>query len=135
MIKGDEIMLFLNNKSVAFGTNHTLTVSSDTVDIASKDHGVWGGSEPGKLHYEISAEHLYTEEAYDDLYTAYVNRTPFEVIIGRAANYDVNGIVDTSTANWTPDTSTATYYSGKVLVTNMTLNAQTGENANFNVTL
>lgn len=132
VIKGDELMVFKNSKSIAFATAHSLTVTGNTVDIASKDHGFWGASEVGSLTWEITTENLYTANAFDDLYDAMVNNTPLDVIFGPAANYDKNGI-DNSTESWTP--ATKGIYTGQAIITSLTANANTGENATFSATL
>lgn len=58
IIKGRDLMLFDNDgHSYAYATNHTLTITAETVDISSKDHGIWGASEVanilGKSHQRI----------------------------------------------------------------------------------
>ena len=46
IIKGRDLMLFDNDgHSYAYATNHTLTITAETVDISSKDHGIRGASE------------------------------------------------------------------------------------------
>ena len=74
IIKGDELMLFKNSKSLAFATAHTLTISGSTIDISSKDHGYWGASEIGNITWEITSENLYTDADYDALFSAMVNK-------------------------------------------------------------
>ena len=49
IIKGRDLMLFdSTGKSYAFATNHTLTLTAETTDVSSKDHGIWSGSEVSK---------------------------------------------------------------------------------------
>ena len=33
IIKGDELMLFNDEKSIAYATSHTLTINGNTIDI------------------------------------------------------------------------------------------------------
>ena len=135
ILKGDELMLFKNKKSIAYATSHVLTITGNTVDIASKDHGFWGASEVGSLTWEITSENLYTQDAYDELFDAMVACTPIDVAFGKVANYDKNGI-DNSTANWAPDTATeGSVKYGKAVITSLVANANTGENATFSITL
>lgn len=57
IIKGRDLMLFDNDgHSYAYATNHTLTITAETVDISSKDHGIWGASEVSKYSWEITSE-------------------------------------------------------------------------------
>lgn len=135
ILKGDELMLFKDKKSIAYATSHVLTITGNTVDIASKDHGFWGASEVGSLTWEITSENLYTQDAYDTLFDAMVACTPIDVAFGKVANYDKNGI-NNETANWAPDTATeGSVKYGKAIITSLVANANTGENATFSITL
>lgn len=135
ILKGDELMLFKNKKSIAYATSHVLTITGNTVDIASKDHGFWGASEVGSLTWEITSENLYTQDAYDELFDAMVACEPIDVAFGKVSNYNKNGI-DNSTANWAPDTATeGSVKYGKAIITSLVANANTGENATFSITL
>ena len=124
-------MLFKNNKSLAYATAHTLTVTGNTIDISSKDHGYWGASEIGNITWEVTSENLYTDTDYDALFDVMINKTKINIVFGHALNYNVNGLG--SNANWTP--SSTGYYTGEAYVTSLTANANTGENATFSVTL
>ena len=119
-IFGEELQLFLGGKSIAKAKTHTLTITSDTIDVSSKDDGFYGASIPGKINWEISAENIYTEKAFDELYAKAQARQVFEVVFGRVANYNVEGLGELDA--WTPDTVKHTTYTGKVTLTNMTLN-------------
>lgn len=132
IIKGDELMLFQGGKSIAYATAHTLTITGNTIDVSSKDHGYWGASEVGNITWEITSENLYTDSYYDTLFSAMVNKTAVTVAFGHASNYDPDGLG--SKTEWTLDTSTA-YYSGQAYITSLTTNANSGENATFSVTL
>ena len=55
IIKGDDLMLFdSEGKSIAFATSHTLTITANSSEINSKDHGQWGASEINKINWEMS---------------------------------------------------------------------------------
>lgn len=129
IIKGDELMLFKNNKSLAYATSHTLTITGNTIDVSSKDHGYWGASEIGNITWEITTENLYTDTDFDALFDAMVAKTPVTIIFGKAGNYNVNGLGNL--ANWTPGT---VYKTGSAVITSLTANANTGENATFSAT-
>lgn len=132
-IFGEELQLFLDGKSIAKAKTHTLTINSDTIDVSSKDDGFYGASIPGKINWEISAENIYTEKAFDDLYAKAQARQVFEVVFGRVTNYDANGLGEKEA--WTPDSVKHTIYTGKVTLNNMTLNANNGEITSFSATL
>lgn len=135
ILKGDELQLFYDGKTLAFATNHVLTLSTSTVDISSKDHGSWGASEAGNITWELTADNLYTVADYDTLFDLMVAREPIDVAFAQVSNYDPDGLtsVGGTVQAWTPDQTN--YRSGKAVITNLQLNAATGENATYSVTL
>jgi len=135
IVKGDDLMLFdKDGKSIAYATAHTLTLSGETVDISSKDHGIWGASEVNKITWEITSENLYTDAAYESLFDIMMAREPITVSFGHKAENDPEKTVaDGDYENWTPaDTGV---YQGRAYLTSLVANANTGENATFSVTL
>ena len=134
IIKGDELMLFNGEKSIAYATSHSLTINGNTIDISSKDHGYWGASEVGNITWEITSENLYTDKYYGELFDAMVSRNQLSVAFGFASNWDINGLVDATNAEYTLNKN-KTYYTGKVYVTSLTANANSGENATISITL
>lgn len=135
IVKGDELMLFKDNKSLAYATSHTLSITGNTIEISSKDSGYWGASEIGNITWEITSENLYVDSEFDGLFTAMVAKSPVTVTFGHADNYNANGLGDSST-NWIPDASVgAKYYQGPAIITSLQANANTGENATYSITL
>lgn len=135
IVKGDELMLFdSTGKAFAYATAHTLTLTGNTVDISSKDHGFWGASEVGSITWEITTENLYTDDDYDTLFDMMVSAEPITIAFAKVSNYDVNGLASTggSVQAWTPDQ--VNYRSGKAVITSLTVNANTGENATYSAT-
>lgn len=132
IIKGDDLMLFNEQgKSLAFATNHTLSISADAVDTSSKDHGVWGANEVNKITWEITSENLYTEDSYDELLEKMLQRKAITVYFGTKAQNDPDKTVaDGDYDAWTG----AKGYTGKVLITSLTANANSGENATYSAT-
>lgn len=155
LIKGDDLMLFngKTGKSYAYATAHTLTITADTADTSSKDHGVWTGNEVAKISWEITSENLYTSEGFDSLFDDMINRKPIDVAFGLKQQGKADSTVaDGDYSNWTPDygvvvpengnpeaptknTTDQKMYMGKVYITSLTANANTGENATYSVTL
>lgn len=132
IIKGDELMVFKGTQALAFATAHTLSITGNTIDIASKDHGFWGASEVGNITWECTTENLYTESGYDDLFDSMVDKTPIEIVFAKASNYDANGLV--SVGGTTEAWAKGAGYKGKAVVTSLTANANTGENATYSAT-
>ena len=141
IVKGQELMLFMGGKSIAFATSHTLTVTGNTTDISSKDHGFFAASSLTSITWEISSENLYTDGAYDKLFDAMVNkRAPIDVVFGHYSDdkaLAVNGIADDPEhESWTaPSGASPVYYTGKAYITSLTANAANGANATFSITL
>lgn len=130
--KGDQLMLFVGGKSIAFATAHTLALTTNTTDIASKDHGIYGAKDVSTITWEITTENLFAESDYATLVDSMLAGQTVDVVFANAASWVKTGI-DNSSKTWTPDT-TGTQLSGKALITSLTANANTGENATFSAT-
>ena len=165
VILGDVLQLFTTHKdgndqmtvSIGGATNHTLTVSPEYIDIACKDAGTYGWKKLNKITWEIQTENLYVPNEYRALLENLLNDYEFTVYFG-TSNWNVNGI-QTQGEAWEPadfgsssepicvsqpeaqfictpgDSSANMLYSGKVKVSSLTLNAQTGETASYSCTL
>lgn len=135
IVKGDELMLFdAQGNALAYATSHVLTITGNTTDISSKDHGFWGAVETGSITWELTTENLYTDSDYDKLFDIMVAGEPVTVAFAKASNYDVNGLTSCGgdVAAWTADTTN--YRSGLAVITSLVANANTGENATFSAT-
>ena len=134
IIKGDELMLFYNDQAFAWATSHTLSLTGSTVDVATKDHGYWGASEIGNLTWEITTENLYSDDDYDSLFSLMIAKEPITVAFAKASNYSANGLtsVGGDVSTWIPDVSN--YRSGQAVISSLTVNANTGENATYSAT-
>ena len=130
-------MLFnTDGHSYAYATNHTFTMTAETSDVTSKDHGKWGASEVSRVTWEITSENLYTTNDYDSMFTQMTAGTPIMIRFGlKQAPSDPDMVpADGSTAlpYWT---SQNTFYQGKALITSLVANANNGENATYTITL
>lgn len=146
IVKGQELMLFQDGKSIAFATSHTLSITGNTTDISSKDHGFFTASALTSITWEISAENLYTDAAFDKYFNAMVNtRNTVEVVFGHYTDdksWATSGIVSdgdtTGQESWTAptgDSPSVVYYKGNAYITSLSANAANGDNATFSVTL
>ena len=135
IIKGRDLMLFdSEGKSLAFATNHTLTITAETTDISSKDHGIWGATEVSKYTWEIQSENLYTEAGYANMFDKMLAGDSMNVKFGikQTPTPPDATVADSSLTNWTTGTH---YYTGDALITSLTANANNGDNATYSVTL
>ena len=129
--RGNEMMIFLEGKSLALATAHTLTVSADTVDISTKDHGYWKASDVGNMSFEVTSENLYVDDDFNMLFDAMLQKTPLTLVWGKAKDYNENGL-DDSDDYW--DAPLSDYYTGQAVLTSLTQNANTGENVTYSAT-
>lgn len=137
MVSGSDIMLFTYQsngyKSICHGTSHSLSLSADTEDINTKDAGKYGLTEVNKINWEITADHMYTEDDYDTLFTTMTYMNPITVVFGLKASSSYEDVNIKQDGNWTPD---STYiYSGKAIITSLDWNADAGSKATVSMTL
>lgn len=137
IIKGRDLMLFdSDGHSYAYATNHTFTLTAETSDISSKDHGAWGASEVSRYTWEITSENLYTEEDYDELFTAMTTGNSITIRFGLKTTPSDASLTpadgSTSLPYWTSQNS---FYQGKAIITSLVANANNGENATYSITL
>lgn len=70
IIKGTDLMVFVDDEAIAQSTRHTLEVSSDTIDISTKDtQANWGAVLGGTKSWKATADTLYTEGAGENGHT------------------------------------------------------------------
>lgn len=133
VISGDDLMLFNEEgHSLAYATSHQLSLSGETVDVSSKDHGVYGATELQKVTWEITSENLYTEDSFDELFDKMVAREPIQVYFGTKKENDPDKTVaDGDYEYWTGSKG----YTGKAFITSLSANASNGEKATFSLTL
>lgn len=139
-ISGSDLMLFIDStgggtgfKSIAFATNHSLSISAETIETSSKDNGgKWVSKAPRKLSWNVSTENLYAIDGegstYDELFTAMTDRKELSIVFSLEKEYATKKD-EVPTGGWTPITSGQ--YKGKVIITNLDLNAPNGDNATF----
>ena len=141
-VKGEKLMVFMGGKSIAYATNHTLTVGSETIDTSNKDEGAGGfaSAEVGRLNWTMTTENLYSEDGegnnFADLYDAMVNRTVLTVVFG----HPLQSGSDVPTGGWTPGGGGIppvigmNRYDGSAVLTDLQLTAQNGQYATFSAT-
>ena len=144
IIKGRNMMLFLspngtsstNYKSIAQATNHTLTISADTVDISTKDiySGKWQTSELNTLNWSASSENLVCDDpqgvSYEDLVDYMIKGTKLTGVFGMRSG-TTSEDANVTTGGWTPLATDG--LKGEMIITNLVKNAPNGDNASFTV--
>lgn len=125
VINGSDLMLFIDEKSIAFATNHKLSISVETIETSSKDHtGSWVAKVPRKKSWNVTTENLYSVDGagsnFDDLFG--MIGTEVQIVFTTSASFNES----------TGHTAATTYtYSGKATITSLEANAPDGDNATF----
>jgi len=136
IIKGNMLMVFYGGAALGFSTNSTATVTTNTTTVTTKDHGDYPSTLAQSISWEITSENLYTNDAAT-LIAAQLNKQPVQITFAPASNYsntDEKGIVtDAGGADksWTAGTAVL---SGKALISSISINAPSGDNATYTVT-
>lgn len=134
IIKGDEMQLFINNKTIGYCTAHSFSRSSETIEVASKDHGFYPTKEISKITWQVTAEAYYTDVDYDSLVTSMDAGQPIEVIFAHVNNYDTKGLKDIGEGTVTAWEQGAGY-KGKAIISQLDGTFNNGEKATFSLTL
>lgn len=137
-IKGGDLMMFINGKSIALATSHSLTISGETQDTSNKDEGggKWAASEVSNLSWSGQSENLFSAVGnagltYESLFQAMIAMEPIDMVfsIKKETTDNVGDTGWTATAG----SATNTQYVGKAAITSLELNAPNGEYATFTV--
>lgn len=137
--KGGDLMLFVGGKSIAFATNHTLSISADTKETSTKDSGgLWQTSEVGMMSWSCSSENLIGNPmagiGYDELFDMMVARKPITGVFaleGNSTDYAEGKLGAAPTTGWTAKSGDG--YTGQMVITSLEKNAPNGENATLKV--
>lgn len=122
---GDDIIVTVEGKTTLHATNHTLTVDMATNERRTKTtRGIT--RKPGDITWSINVDALFVVNDAGAEYSA--NFDALKTLLSKEE-------VDIILVAKFPDADTSTRYSGKAWFTNFTVNAQSGEDANYTATL
>ena len=144
IVLGEKVQLWVKDKSgatptcLAMATSLSVEISADATDISSKDSGRWSSSLLGKISWTASASNLFTVADYSKLIDVMVANTPIEIVFATVKNYDTvtSGTTDSEgifTSTPTVWESNDDMYHGKVIVNSISLSANNGEVATYDV--
>lgn len=146
IVTGQELMVFYGGKSIAFSTSSSLSISGQTTDISTKDHGFFGATKLTGITWEITSDNLYTDAAYSNLFKAMTQtREMVEIVWGHYTEdteMALTGIVDqkpekeswTSPGGTESNTTGKAYYKGNAYITSLNITASNGDNATMSIT-
>lgn len=130
-IPGKDVMVFIDGKTTALSTSCSLSLNASTSEAASKDDGIWENSVVTKLSWEIRVEALVgeTKTSYKELKAAMKARKPVDIVYGKPANSNENGIPE---EGW--ESPTTEYEKGKALITSLERNDPNNDNSTMSAT-
>ena len=135
IVKGSALMVFLGDSAIGFATSHALSLTANTTEVSTKDHGDYPAVVAQSIGWEVTAENLYSDTGETTYMKAMLAKTPVDIKFAKVANYsttDEKGIIDNAEKNaWTAGTVIA---EGKALITSFSINGGGGENATMSVT-
>ncbi len=121
-----ELMLFVGEDPIAFGSSAGLDLSTEELDISNKMMGDWAGSLAGKKSFTISSESLLTRKqgamSFDTLLAKQIVGDPLEFFFGSAKAADQDNFGGT----FTKDTAQVNY-TGKVIITSLSIKSDNGQ--------
>lgn len=137
IIKGSKLMVFLNGTPIGFATSHSLSMTTNTSEISTKDHGDFPSVIAQNISWEVTAENLYSQAGESTYMTAMKTLQPVTIVFAEASNYSnsqaqgATPMDSTNGAEWTVGTKIA---EGNALITSFSINAPAGDNATMSVT-
>ena len=136
ILKGSKLMVFIADKPIAFATSHSLSITMNTTEISTKDHGDFPSVIGQNITWELTTENLYSDDGQTALWNAMKTMQPVTVKFAQATNYEnetsQKGLpLEEDGQEWSAGTAIA---SGKALITSLSVNAPSGDNATLSAT-
>lgn len=125
-----QMHVFLGEEPIAFGKSASLELSADEIDISNKMLGDWAGALSGKKSFTLQADSIASKKgkSVKELFKAFKEGTPVEFVFATATSADQDTFGGTFTA--TEDLK----FSGKVIITSLSIQSNVGEVVNLSVT-
>ena len=121
-----ELMLFIGEDPVAFGSSAGLDISTEELDISNKMMGNWAGSLAGKMSFTISSESLLTRKegalSFDTLLEKQIAGDPLDFFFGSAKASDQDNFGGTFEKD-----DKQVNYTGKVIITSLSVKSDNGQ--------
>ena len=140
IIKGSDLMIFINGQPIGFATSCEVSLSAETSDTSNKDSGNgWSSATVTKRSWTASSDNLYAESVYsgehtfNTLFTFYSNGTPVTLVWSPNQNAakTTGRIPEVETATGWVRVGTA--YQGQAIITSLSATASNDDNATFTV--
>ena len=138
IVKGSMLQVQVGGNILGFATSHSLSITTNTTEVSTKDHGDYPAVIAQSVSWEVQCENLYTLDNKQKLMTIQTSKTPVTITFCEVSNYDANdekGIVPGPNTNgdnsWTPGPIILT---GQAYLTSFQVNAPAGDNATISCT-
>lgn len=130
-VRGDELMLFLDGKSIALATNHTLAVTANMVQTTSKaSGGKFVSQVPQSLSWMATTDNLYSVDEAIKLMQLWTEGTEVDIILARKSS-DNRSLDDEPQPYWMPS---GKMLKGKAYIQSIDINAPSGEISSYSCT-
>lgn len=148
IFKGSALQLFIgdgvsNDVCIGFATSHALSITTNTTELSTKDHGDYPAVLPTTITWEVTAENVYATTSMTKLIGYVKNRTKVTVKFAEVGNYSQKdgaysyeavepGIIENeSKTSWSIGKVIG---QGKAYITSYSINAASGDNASISCT-
>lgn len=137
---GNLIQLFYNDgsewKTLGYGQSHSLSMSNETTEVSSKDHGLHPDQLLSSQSWTISGEYLFTPENAEIIMGMANSGEPYTICMAQVAEAKwadgITPVTDIQTnAKWTIGNVWKKY--GNALVTSCEMTANNGEVATLSI--
>lgn len=138
IINGSMLMVFIGDNPIAFATSHSISFTTNTTEVSTKDHGLFPSTLAQSQTWEVSCENLASADSINSLFDALnkaKNNTTVTLKFGKPGNWDDKGIVGSNglATNWSPSSGDI-LAQGDALLTSLSINAPAGDNATLSAT-
>lgn len=134
LVYGGDVMVFLSTGSTlqpaAFSTNATLTINLSEREISSKDSGDWTEVQGGKFDWSMTTDALMNLAGVTG--TTMSTKEVYQYFLGKVAVNVAFASKTGTSPSWTAD-ATKINFTGKALITSMTLNASNSETGTYSI--
>ena len=148
ILKGSALQLFINDGGasdvcIGFATSHALSITTNTTELSTKDHGDYPAVLPTTITWEVTAENVYATTSMAKLLGYVKNRTKVTIKFAEVGNYSQDGgsysydvvepviIENDSKTSWSIGKVIG---QGKAYITSYSINAASGDNASISCT-
>jgi len=138
IVKGSALQITVGGTILGFATSHSLSITVNTTEVSSKDHGDYPGVIKQNTTWEVTCENLFCGQNWDELQALLDDDTPVTVSFVPVTNYTSKGIVQPesgevsgATTAWTAGGALA---AGQAYITSLSVNAAAGDNATISAT-